>query len=71
MTQPGFVILKDVGDGRYELVGEARRRPGLPARKARAQAVLDATDGKAVRGERYAALLRSEWRIAFDLELPE
>ena len=71
MTQPGFVILREVGDGRYELVGEARRRPGLPARKARAQAVVDATDGKAARGERYAAILRSEWRIAFDLELPQ
>ena len=69
MTQPGFVILRGVGDGRFELVGEVRRRPGLPARKARAQAVLDATGGTAKRGECYAAVLRSEWRIAFDLEL--
>jgi hypothetical protein len=71
MTQPGFVILRELAGGCYELVGEARRRPGLPARKARAQAVLDATDGKATRGERYAAVLRSEWRIALDFELPE
>ena len=44
-----------------------RRQPGLPARAARAQAVHDATLGLAKPGEVYAAILRSEWRIAFDL----
>ena len=30
-------------------------------------AILDATKGKAKPGEAYAAILRSEWRIAFEL----
>lgn len=38
-----------------------------PARKARAEAVLDATRGAAKPGESYRAVLRSEWRIAADL----
>jgi len=49
------------------LVGEAKRRPGLSAEAARKQAVLDATDGKARPDEVYAAILRSEWRISFEL----
>ena len=64
---PSYVVLRQTATGRYELVGEARRRPGLTARKARAQAVKDATNGKASPGEVYAAILRSEWRIAFEL----
>jgi hypothetical protein len=64
---PSYVVLREVGKGRYELVGEARRRPGLSARAARLQAVQDATRGKARPGEVYAAVLRSEWRISFDL----
>jgi hypothetical protein len=63
---PGFVVLRKVADDMWQLVGEVPRRPGLPARRARAQAVLDATDGKGEAGESYAAVLRSEWRIALD-----
>ena len=37
---------------------------GRPARKARGQAVVDATGGELAPGDRYAAILRSEWRIA-------
>jgi hypothetical protein len=44
--------------------GHAPRRPGLPARKARQQAVEDATGGAARADETYAALPRSEWRVA-------
>ncbi len=62
-----YVVLREVGEGRYEFVGEVRRQPGLPARAARAQAVHDATLGEGTPGEVYAAILRSEWRIAFDL----
>jgi len=64
--KPGYVVLKEVGGGRWELVGEVDRRPGLPARKARAQAVLDATGGEAEPDVGYAVLPRSEWRCALD-----
>jgi hypothetical protein len=64
--KPGFVVLRQVADDTWQLLGEVPRRPGLPARKARAQAVLDATEGKADPAESYAAVLRSEWRIALD-----
>jgi hypothetical protein len=64
---PGFVVLRETEAGRYELVGEASRRPGLAAKAARAQAIQDATAGKARPDEVYAAILRSEWRISFDL----
>jgi hypothetical protein len=38
----------------------------LSARAARSRAILDATEGKAKGGEVYAAVLRSEWRVALD-----
>ncbi len=66
-SKPSFVVLRQVREGQWELVDEVERRPGLPARKARAQAVHDATGGRAGPGEVYAAILRSEWRIAFEL----
>ena len=33
---------------------------------ARSQAILDATQGRAKADEVYAAVLRSEWRVALD-----
>ena len=63
---PGFVVLRQVKGDQWELVGEAERQPGRTARAARAQAVLDATHGAAREGEVYAAVLRSEWRVALD-----
>jgi hypothetical protein len=65
-SAPGFVVLRQVGPDTWELLGEVPRRRGLPARAARTQAVLDATNGAASSGEVYAAVLRSEWRIALD-----
>jgi hypothetical protein len=65
-SKPGFVVFRQRDDDTWELVGEVPRRAGLPARRARAQAVLDATGGEAAAGARYAAVLRSEWRIALD-----
>lgn len=62
----GFVVLRQVSGDRWQLVGEVERRPGLPAKRARAQAVADVTEGRATPGEVYAAVLRSEWRIALD-----
>ena len=61
---PGFIVLRAVGDGRWQVVGEVPRKPGLPARAARVQAVKDATGGLPGEGEVFAALPRSEWRIA-------
>jgi len=63
---PTLVVLRPLGENRRELVGEVPRRPGLPARKARARAIEEATSGRAKPGEGYAAVLRSEWHIAFD-----
>lgn len=60
---PGFVVLRDAGDGCWRVVAETGRRPGLSAEAARAQAVRDAT-GTAADGDRYAVVLRSEWRLA-------
>jgi hypothetical protein len=65
-SAPGFVVFREVGKGRWELLGELERKPGLTARAARTQAILEATDGKATAGAVYAAVLRSEWRIALD-----
>jgi hypothetical protein len=66
-SAPGFVVLREVGNGRWELLGEVPRRRGLPARAARSRAIVDA---KAKAGEVYAAVLRSEWRIAQDWAPP-
>ena len=64
---PGYVVLRQAGDGRWELVGEARRRPGLAARAARNRAVRDALGREPEPGAVFAAILRSEWKIAFQL----
>ncbi|MGZ5350786.1 MAG: hypothetical protein ACXWZU_11280 [Actinomycetota bacterium] len=69
-SAPGFVVLRHVEGAGWRMLGEVQRRRGLPARAARSQAVLDATEGAARPGEIYAAVLRSEWRVALDLELP-
>lgn len=61
-----FVVLREVTEGHWQVVGEADRRPGLSARAARLQAVRDATGGSADDGV-YAAVLRSEWRVARQL----
>jgi hypothetical protein len=70
-SAPGFVVLRELGGGKWELLGEVPRRRGLPARAARSRAILDATGGEAKAGEVYAAVLRSEWRIAQDWTPPE
>ncbi len=63
---PGFVVLRKMTSGKWQMLGEVARRRGLTARAARSQAILDATNGSAKAGEIYAAVLRSEWRIAMD-----
>lgn len=63
---PGYVVLRQIDDDRWQLVGEADRQPGQTARKARAQAIADATGGEVKPGDVFAAVLRSEWRVAID-----
>ena len=70
-SAPGFVVLRQVAPGTWELLGEVPRKRGLPARAARSQAILAATHGRAKAGEVYAAVLRSEWRIAMDWVPPD
>jgi hypothetical protein len=69
-SAPGFVILRRVRGKQWELLGEVPRTRGLPARAARTRAILDATKGRASAGQDYAAVLRSEWRVALDWDPP-
>jgi hypothetical protein len=66
-----FVVLRETTDGTWKLLGEVPRTRGLPARAARSRAILDATGGRAKPGDVYAAVLRSEWRVAQDWVHPE
>jgi hypothetical protein len=61
----GYVVLQQVGDD-WRVVGDVDRRPGLPARKSRAQAVRDALGREPADGETFAVLPRSEWRLGLD-----
>jgi len=70
VSAPGFVILRQMLDGQWQMLGEVPRKRGLTARAARSQAILDATKGTAKAGEVYAAILRSEWRLAMDWTPP-
>jgi hypothetical protein len=70
-STPGFVVLRQVAEGRWELLGEVERTRGLTARAARSKAIVDATEGSARAGEVYAAVLRSEWRVALDWAPPD
>jgi hypothetical protein len=63
-SNAAFVVLHETARGRWRVIAEVPRRPGLPARTARAQAVRDAIGREPAPGARYAAVLRSEWRIA-------
>jgi hypothetical protein len=60
----GYVVLREAGDGHWEIIGDVNRRPGLTARSSRVQAVKDAIGREPAEGEAYAALPRSEWRVA-------
>jgi hypothetical protein len=62
----GYVVLQHVTGDDWRLVGEADRRPGLPARKSRAQAVRDVLGREPTEREVFAVLPRSEWRVGLD-----
>jgi hypothetical protein len=59
-----YVVLQQVGPEEWRVLGEVGRRPGLPARKSRAQAVRDVLGREADSGEKFAVLPRSEWRLS-------
>ena len=65
-SAPGFVVFREVRKGLWELLGETARHPGLTARAARSRTIVEAAGGTARATERYAAVLRSEWRVACD-----
>jgi hypothetical protein len=60
----GYVVLREVEPGHWHVVGDVDRRPGMTARLSRIRAVEDATGGTASEGDVYAAVPRSEWRVA-------
>lgn len=64
VSKQSYVVLRQIGKDRWQVVGEVERKPGLTARNARARAIEDATGGRAKAGQVYRAVLRSEWRIS-------
>jgi hypothetical protein len=62
----GYVVLQRIGDDEWRVLGEANRRPGLPARKSRAQAVREVLGREPEEAESFAVLPRSEWRVGLD-----
>lgn len=62
----GYVVFQQVGHEEWRLVGEVARRPGLPARRSRGQALRDAIGREPGRDEVFAVLPRSEWRNGLD-----
>jgi hypothetical protein len=62
----GYVVFQQLRKDDWQLLGEVDRRPGLPARKARAQAIRDVLGREPLDGETFAVLLRSEWRLSLD-----
>jgi hypothetical protein len=65
-SRGGYVVFQQTADDTWRLLGEADRRPGLPARRSRAQAVQDVVGREPAVGEVYAAVPRSEWRVSLD-----
>jgi hypothetical protein len=62
----GYVVFQQVQGDEWRLLGEIDQRPGLPARKSRAQAVRDVIGREPNDGEVFAVLPRSEWRNGLD-----
>jgi hypothetical protein len=62
----GYVFLQQIAADEWRVLGDANRRPGLPARKSRAQALRDVIGREPEKGEVFAVLPRSEWRVGLD-----
>jgi hypothetical protein len=60
------VVLQQTGPDEWRVLGEADRRPGLTARKSRAQTVRDVLGREPAEDEVFAVLPRSEWRVGLD-----
>ena len=61
-----YVVFQQRGEEDWRVIGEVNRRPGLPARKARAQAIRDVLGREPFDNEVLAVLPRSEWRLSLD-----
>ena len=61
-----YVVLQQVGGEEWRLLGEVERRPGLPARRSRGQAIRDVLGREPSNDEKFAVLPRSEWRLSLD-----
>ncbi len=62
----GYVVLRQLAGGTWRVLGDVDRRPGLPARRSRAQAIRDVLGREPADGEVFAVLPRSEWRLSLD-----
>lgn len=60
------MVLQHVRGDEWRMLGEIDRRPGLPARKSRAQAVRDLIGREVEEREVFAVVPRSEWRNGLD-----
>lgn len=63
----GYIVLRQAETSHWVVVGDVDRRPGLTARNSRIQAVTAAIARQPAADEVYAALPRSEWRVARQL----
>lgn len=59
-----YVVLQQLRPDEWRVIGEVGRRPGLPARRSRSQAIRDVLDREPRADERFAVLPRSEWRLS-------
>jgi hypothetical protein len=61
-----YVVFTRLRGEDWRVIGEIKRRPGMPARRGRAQAVRDVLGREPKSGEQFAVLAKSEWRNALD-----
>ena len=61
-----YVVLQKLRPDEWRVLGEVARKPGLPARKSRTQAVRDVLGREPRAEESFAVLPRSEWRLSLD-----
>ena len=61
-----YVVFSRLKGDDWRIVAEVKRRPGLPARRSRAQAIRDVLGREPVAGEAFAVLAKSEWRNALE-----
>jgi hypothetical protein len=64
--QPTYLVLHEIAENIWQVVGEVARRPGLPARRGRAKAVEDALGHPPAENQTFAVIPRSEWRVGRD-----